>query len=178
MRHWTKVHGLQACITRFFNVYGPRSRTNGTYGAVMGVFFAQYLAKQPLTIVGNGEQKRDFVHVDDVCAALRMLMNARNFPNNETFNIGAGKSVSVKYLASLISDNITFIPKRPGEPDDTVADCSKIIDLCGWEPKKNLAEGVSELMADLSHWKEATVWSATEIAGATESWFRLLERSD
>ena len=110
---------------RLFNVYGPRARTSGTYGAVFGVL-AQKLAKKPFTVVGDGEQTRDFTFVDDVVNAFIEMMDTNI--KNEIFNVGSGKTYSVNTLINLLGSNkIVNIPKRPGEPDCTFADISKIL---------------------------------------------------
>ena len=123
--HWACVYRLSAVSVRLFNVYGPRARTSGTYGAVFGVFLAQLLAGVSLTIVGDGRQRRDFTFVSDVIDAL--LVVAASNSVGEAFNIGSGAPVSVAELvAQLGSPPTVHIPKRPGEPDCTWADISKI----------------------------------------------------
>ena len=98
--HWAKVYDLPAISLRFFNTYGPRSRTSGAYGAVFGVFLAQKLAKKPLTIVGNGNQTRDFVHVYDLVNAI--LKAAKSNRKREIYNVGGGKEIKVNKIAKLI----------------------------------------------------------------------------
>ena len=140
--HWAQVYGLPAVSVRFFNVYGPRARTSGTYGAVFGVFLAQLLARQPLTIVGDGEQTRDFTFVSDVVDAL--LTAAASDKVGEIYNVGSGHPVSVNELVRLLGSPPSVpIPKRPGEPDCTWADISKIRRDLGWEPKVSFADGVA-----------------------------------
>ena len=123
--HWAQVYRLPAVSVRLFNVYGPRARTSGTYGAVFGVFLAQLLAGEPLTIVGDGEQTRDFTFVTDVVDAL--IAVAESDKIGEIYNVGSGQPVSVNELVRLLgSPPSVHIPKRPGEPDCTWADISKI----------------------------------------------------
>ena len=98
--HWAKVYNMPNISLRFFNVYGPRSRTTGAYGAVFGVFLAQKLANKPLTIVGDGNQTRDFVHVFDVTSAI--IKAAEKGKNREIYNVGGGKEVTVNFIASII----------------------------------------------------------------------------
>src|SRR6202050_2567493 len=123
--HWAKVYRLPAVSVRFFNVYGPRARTSGTYGAVFGVFLAQLLAREPLIIVGDGGQTRDFTFVSDVVRAF--LTAAERGRDGAIYNVGSGGTVIVNRLVELIgTDEIVHIPKRPGEPDCTFADTARI----------------------------------------------------
>ena len=117
--HWAKVYRLPALALRFFNVYGPRSRTSGTYGAVFGVFLAQKLAGRPFTVVGDGEQTRDFTYVTDVVDAL--IVAAKSNHLGRTYNVGSGTTVSVNRLVDLLGGDKVHIPKRPGEPECTLS---------------------------------------------------------
>jgi UDP-glucose 4-epimerase len=171
--HWAQVYGMPAVSVRFFNVYGPRVRTSGTYGAVFGVFLAQLLAGQPLTIVGDGTQTRDFTFVSDAVDSLLVAAN-RGRPG-EVYNVGSGKPASVNELVHLLGDPPTLhIPKRPGEPDCTWADISKIQRDLGWQPKVSFAEGVGVMLENIDYWRDAPVWNADSIAEATRDWFRHL----
>jgi UDP-glucose 4-epimerase len=170
--HWAKVYRLPAVSLRFFNVYGPRSRTSGSYGAVFGVFLAQKLAGKPFTVVGDGTQTRDFTFVTDVAEAV--VTAARSDLRQEVFNVGSGKTVSVNKIVDLLGGNKIHIPKRPGEPDSTFADISKIKTLLGWSPKVSIEEGVSELLKNIDYWREAPVWDSGSIAEQTRDWFKYL----
>lgn len=170
--HWCRVYKLPAISLRFFNVFGPRARTNGTYGAVFGVFLSQRHHGLPLTIVGDGTQTRDFTYVTDVVAAL--LASAESTLSGEIFNVGSDGSYSVNELVQLIGGERTYVPKRPGEPDCTFADITKIKTLLGWRPQVTFPEGVKRLLADLGDWKEAPLWTPDTIRGATADWFRYL----
>jgi len=171
--HWAQVYRLPAVSVCFYNVYGPRARTSGTYGAVFGVFLAQLLAGQPLTIVGNGEQTRDFTFVSDVVDAL--LTVAASDKIGQIYNVGSGNPVSVNELVRLLgSPPSVNIPKRPGEPDCTWADISKIRTELGGEPKISCADGVRVMRDNISYWRDAPVWTASRIAEATSDWFRFL----
>jgi UDP-glucose 4-epimerase len=173
--HWAQVYGMPALSLRFFNVYGPRARTSGTYGAVFGVFLAQLLAGQPLTIVGDGEQTRDFTFVTDVVDAL--ITAADSEKAGEVYNVGSGRPVSVNELVrQLGSPPTVYIPKRPGEPDCTWADISKIRRDLGWEPKVNFADGVRVMRDNIDYWRDAPVWTVSRIAEATSDWFRFLDK--
>ena len=173
--HWSQVYGIPAVSLRFFNVYGPRARTGGTYGAVFGVFLAQKLARQPLTIVGDGTQTRDFVFVTDVAEAC--LLAAESDISGEVFNVGAGNPQSVNRLCELIGGPTTHIPKRPSEPDCTWADISKIHGTLGWKPAVSFEEGVAIMLAGAVAWKEAPVWTPDSIAEATKDWFTYLDKT-
>jgi UDP-glucose 4-epimerase len=174
--HWAKVYGLPAVSVRFFNVYGPRSRTSGTYGAVFGVFLAQLLAGKPLTIVGDGEQKRDFTFVSDVVDAL--LTVAESDRVGEVFNVGSGKPISVNELVrQLGSPPVVHVPKRPGEPDCTWADITKIERELSWQPRVGFADGVKLMLQNIDYWRDAPVWTTASIAEATSDWFKFLGRT-
>ncbi|MGO9684899.1 MAG: SDR family oxidoreductase [Beijerinckiaceae bacterium] len=172
--HWAQVYRLPAVSVRFFNVYGPRARTSGTYGAVFGVFLAQLLSSKPLTIVGDGEQTRDFTFISDVIDAL--ITVAESARSGEIYNVGSGAPVSVNELVRLLgSPPSVHIPKRPGEPDCTWADISKIRRDLGWEPKVTFAEGVRIMRENIDYWRDAPVWTVDSIAEATTDWFRFLD---
>lgn len=171
--HWARVYRLPAVSVRFFNVYGPRARTSGTYGAVFGVFLAQMLAGEPLTIVGDGEQTRDFTFVSDAVDALIAVAESNKI--GEIYNVGSGHPVSVNTLVQLLgSPPSVHIPKRPGEPDCTWADISKIRREIGWKPKVSFADGVRQMRENIDYWREAPVWTVEQIAEATSDWFRFL----
>jgi len=170
--HWGQVYDLPAVSLRLFNVYGPRSRTSGTYGAVFGVFLAQKLHGKPLTVVGDGTQTRDFTFVKDVVNAF--VMAAKSDISNEVFNVGSNNSYSVNYLVELIGSEVVHIPKRPGEPDRTFADITKIHQRLGWEAKVSFEEGVNILLENIEYWREAPVWNPETIAEATKDWFEYL----
>ena len=166
--HFAKVYSLPAISTRFFNVFGTRSRTSGTYGAVFGVFLAQKLANQSLTVVGDGTQLRDFTYVTDVVHA--MYLASQSSIVCDVFNIGSGNPQSINYLAELIGGPVTYIPKRPGEPDITHADISKAVQLLGYSPKVSFEDGVDQVLQNIDYWRDAPVWTPSTIAEATEVW--------
>lgn len=172
--HWDRVYGMPAISLRFFNVYGPRSRTSGSYGAVFGVFLAQKLANKPFTVVGDGTQTRDFTFVKDVARAVvdAAISNRRG----EIYNVGSGNSVSVNKIVSLLGGESVFIPKRPGEPDCTFADISKIRNELGWNPMVQIEDGVSEMLENIDYWRHAPVWDPGSIAEQTKDWFRYLSK--
>jgi len=170
--HWGRVYRLPVVSLRYFNVYGPRSRTSGTYGAVFGVFLAQKLHGQPFTVVGDGTQTRDFVFVTDVARA--NLAAAEAECGGEIFNVGTGRPQSVNRLVELLGGAVVHVPKRPGEPDATHADITKIQRGLGWEPKVSFEEGVATILKQIDYWREAPVWTPEKISEATRDWFRYL----
>jgi UDP-glucose 4-epimerase len=170
--HWAKVYGLPAVSLRFFNVFGPRARTSGTYGAVFGVFLAQKKNGKPLTVVGDGTQTRDFTYVSDIVDAL--VAAAESSVSGEIFNVGSGGTYSVNELVELLDSPAIQIPKRPGEPDCTFADITKIKKTLGWMPKVKFSDGVKKMLEVIDHWKDAPVWTPQTIEAATEDWFKYL----
>ena len=171
--HWGKIYKLPVVSLRLFNVYGPRSRTSGAYGAVFGTFLAQKLAGLPFTIVGDGRQKRDFVFVSDVVEAF--IKAAKSDIQREVFNVGTGVPQSVARLAELLGGKVKHIPKRPGEPDKTQADISKIKKDLNWRPKVSFEEGVAIMLKNIDYWNKAPVWTEAKIKKATKEWFKYLK---
>lgn len=171
--NWHKVYKLPVTSLRFFNVYGPRSRTSGTYGAVFGVFLAQKLNGEPFTVVGDGTQTRDFTYVTDVAAAC-VAASEHEAAIGEVMNVGSGGTYSVNRLVELLGGEKIHIPKRPGEPDCTFADTGKIKRLIGWEPQVSFEDGVANMLAHIDYWREAPLWTPDKIAEATKDWFKYL----
>jgi len=171
--HWANVYNLPAISLRFFNAYGPRSRSSGTYGAVFGVFLAQKLAKKPLTIVGNGKQTRDFIYVKDLVEAI--LKAALSNKVKRIYNVASGKEVSVNKIARLIGGSKVNIPQRPGEPDRSCADLSKIKKELKWKPKTKIEKGIKNVLQEINYWKKAPVWTPKKIKKVTKSWNRYLK---
>lgn len=171
--HWAQVYKLPAISLRLFNVFGPRSRTSGTYGAVFGVFLAQLRAGKPLTIVGDGEQTRDFTFVADVVEAF--LKAADSNLCGQIYNVGSSGTYSVNHLVKQLGARETVhIPKRPGEPDCTWADVSRIERELGWKAQISFADGVRIMLDNIDSWKDAPVWTPDTIAEATTDWFKYL----
>jgi UDP-glucose 4-epimerase len=171
--HWAEVYKLPALSLRMFNVYGPRARTSGTYGAVFGVFLAQLLAGEPLTVVGDGEQTRDFTYVSDVVDAFMAAGSSNEI--GRIYNIGSGGTYSINRLVELLgAKNVVHIPKRPGEPDCTFADVNKIERELGWRAKISFERGVDLMLDNIDHWRDAVVWTPDKIAEATKNWFTYL----
>lgn len=170
--HWEQVYKLPALSLRLFNVYGPRARTTGTYGAVFGVFLTQKLNNKPLTVVGDGSQTRDFTYVKDVARAF--LMGAEASISGEIFNIGSGDHYSVNRIVELLKHDSINIPKRPGEPDATFADVSKIEKKLGFKAKTSFEEGVATLLEKINDFQDAPLWEENSIKEATKTWFEYL----
>jgi len=170
--HWAQVYKMPCVSMRLFNVYGPRSRTSGAYGAVFGVFLAQKLAGKPFTVVGDGGQTRDFTFVTDVVEAF--VRAAESDLEGEVLNVGSGETRSINLLVSLLGGDVEYIPKRPGEPDCTFADTQKIRDLLGWQPAFNLEKGVEIMLESIQQWSDAPVWDEESISKATKDWFKYL----
>ncbi|MDB3920191.1 GDP-mannose 4,6-dehydratase [Candidatus Pelagibacter sp.] len=171
--HWSKLYNLKAISLRFFNVYGTRSRTSGTYGAMFGVFLAQKIAKKPYTIVGDGSQTRDFTYVSDVVDAI--IKSWKSNVKDEIFNVGSGKTISVNKIVSILGGKKVFIPKRPGEPDSTFADMKKIKKILKWKPKISIEQGIKIILAEINYWKKAPVWTPKNISIETRDWFKYIK---
>jgi UDP-glucose 4-epimerase len=173
--HWHQIYQMPCVSLRFFNVYGPRSRTTGSYGAVFGVFLAQKLAGKPFTVVGDGTQTRDFTFVSDVVDAL--VRAAESDLAGTIFNVGSGNTYSVNQLVSLFGGEVVYVPKRPGEPDCTFADITKIQTFLHWQPQVRFEDGVRTMLEHIDLWREAPVWEQHSIAEATSDWFKYLGKT-
>lgn len=172
--NWHRIYKLPVVSLRLFNVFGPRSRTTGTYGAVFGVFLAQKLAGKPFTVVGNGEQTRDFTYVTDVVDAF--VKAAESDVSGDIFNVGSGGTYSVNRLVQLLGGEVAYVPKRPGEPDCTFADTSKICRALDWKPQVSFEQGVSNMLNHIEMWRQAPVWDTESVQEATRDWFKYLAR--
>jgi UDP-glucose 4-epimerase len=173
LMHWHAVYNLPVTSLRLFNVYGPRARTSGTYGAVFGVFLAQKLAGKPFTLVGDGTQTRDFTYVTDVVKAF--LAAAKSSKYGMIFNVGSGNTYSINQVIELLDGPVVNLPKRPGEPDITFADINSIRAELGWNPEVSLEAGIKVLKECINDWDDAPVWDVESIKAATKSWFNYLK---
>jgi UDP-glucose 4-epimerase len=144
---YSELYGLETASLRYFNVYGPGESEFGEYTTVVKKFLQQQAADQPLTIVGDGEQRRDFTHVYDIVEANIAAMNYQGELKGEIFNIGAGHNYSVNGVAKLISDSHQYLPARPGEARETLADNSKARKVLGWAPKLKLEDYIAESLS-------------------------------
>ena len=153
----TKIAGEDLCVLynnfyelptislRYFNVYGDRSPTSGPYAPVLGLFIDAFNNKKPMTIVGDGSQSRDFIHVNDVVEAnifAAITENKKTF--GQTFNVGSGKNYSIISIAKMIGCDYNFIDPRPGEAKDTLSNNEKISNLLGWKPSKDIIDYIKE----------------------------------
>ena len=172
--HWGQVYRLPVISIRMFNVYGPRVRTTGAYGAVFGVFLAQKLHGKPFTVVGDGSQRRDFVYVTDVARAY--LMAAESAESGQIFNLGAGDPQTINRLIELMGGDVVHVPKRPGEPDCTWADVGRIRRALGWKPEVSFPDGVAAMLGQIEEWRAAPLWTPEKIEAATRTWFEHLAR--
>ena len=172
--HWHNIYKLPVVSLRLFNVYGPRARTGGTYGAVFGVFLAQKYHNMPFTVVGDGTQTRDFTFVTDIVDGLYRA--AQSLIQGEIMNLGSGDTYSVNRLVELLGGEVIYVPKRPGEPDCTFADISKAKRLLKYKPKVTFEEGVAIMLDHIDHWKDAPVWTPSKIKKATKDWFLYLSK--
>ena len=121
----------------------------------------------------SGSQERDFVYVSDVARAFRLVAENENALG--VFNVGKGKSDKVIDIAKLISSDLQFIPKRPGEPTITLADITRITTIVGWKPEVGIEEGVNKLLENSDDWRKAPLWDASSIEVATANWFKYLK---
>ena len=171
--HYGNLYGLKILSLRLFNVYGTKSRTSGTYGAMFGVFLKQKIKNYPLTVVGDGNQKRDFTYVSDVVAAFAKGLNYNC--KEKILNIGTGKPIKVNTIVSILKSKKIHIPKRPGEPSTTHADISLVKRELGWKPKIGIEKGINLLLKDLNYWTKAPLWTTQKIKIATQDWFKFLK---
>jgi UDP-glucose 4-epimerase len=174
--HWHRVYRLPVNSIRIFNAYGTRVKTNGAYGAVFGVFFKQKLSNKPFTVIGDGSQKRDFLYVTDVASAFLAAATAEKV--GEIYNLGAGNPQSINYLVELLGGEVIYIPKRPGEPDCTFADITKITNQLHWKPMMSFEQGVKLMVSEINCWRDAPLWEPASIEKATRSWFKYLEKKE
>ena len=141
---YNDLFGVKTVIFRYFNVYGHREPLKGPYAPVVGLFLRQHRAGQPLTIVPDGTQRRDFTHVEDVVQANLLAMEVDHEHYGEVFNVGTGTNHSVLELAAMISDNTVEVEPRIGEAYITLANNQKIRDVLGWAPTKHIGDYVKE----------------------------------
>lgn len=142
MRNFYDLHGVKSVILRYFNVFGERAPAFGQYALVTSIFLKQKLQGLPLTVVGDGTQKRDFIYVKDVVSANIACMKNIDAINHDVFNVGSETEVSIIDLAKKISNDITYIPKRPGEAVNNLCSSKKLQSKTGWKPKTYILEWI------------------------------------
>ena len=143
---YSEVYNLNTTICRFYNVYGPHHIKSGTYATVIGIFENQYLNNKPLTIVGDGEQRRDFTHIDDIVDGLISCVGKNH--KGEIFELGSGVNYSINELAKMFNCKTKYIPQRPGEYDVTLCDYSKAEKQLGYKPKGDLKDYVKKWLEE------------------------------
>lgn len=163
-----KIYSINVSSVCIFNAYGRRFKTSGAYGSVIGVFLRQALSGSPLTIVGSGDQTRDFVHVRDVAKAFHLVALYGKSLNR--YNVGSGEPVSISQLAQVISKDMIYIPERGGEAQNTQADISKIKRDTEWEPKIDFITGCKEMLEHIEEWRDAPLWTAETIKEEVKTW--------
>jgi UDP-glucose 4-epimerase len=168
--HYSRIYNMNALSLRLFNVYGTRSRTSGTYGAVFGVFLKQKIESKPLTVVGDGNQKRDFTYVSDIVEAFYRCLFYKGKIN--IFNIGTGKPQSVNKIVRILNCKKIKIPKRPGEPEITHANIKLVKKELNWSAKITIDKGIGLILKELQYWKKAPLWTPSKIKKATVEWFK------
>jgi UDP-glucose 4-epimerase len=147
---YTQLYGLPTVIFRYFNVYGERQPLKGQYAPVIGIFLRQYFAGEPLTIVGDGEQRRDFTYVGDVVSAniMAATQNVDISSFGQVYNIGTGKNYSVNEVAKMISDNTINIQSRIGETKISIANNKKFKKTFGWKPTMKLENWINGCLTE------------------------------
>ena len=141
---YANEHKMPNISFRFFNVYGPRLSTSGQYSAVIGNFLTQTKSKKALTIVGDGKQTRDFIHVDDLADAFIKVIKSKLV--NKIYNLGSGKSTSINTVAKIFKGKRRHIAIRPGEPRTSLANITKLKKDINWKPKISIQSGIKKLL--------------------------------
>jgi len=141
---YTDLYGLNTIIFRYFNVFGERAPRKGQYAPVTGIFLRQKAAGEPLTIVGDGEQRRDYIYVKDVANAnvMAAISNPDDDAYGQVYNVGSGKNYSVNEIASFISDDTINIPPRIGEAKNSLANIDKIKKTFAWKPEVDVEQWI------------------------------------
>ena len=148
---YSKVYSLPTAICRFYNVYGPHQLESGTYATLIGIFEKQYREGKPLIVTGNGEQRRDFTHIEDIVDGIIRCGENIEKVNGEIFELGTGKNYSIIEITEFFNQTeVEYIPARDGEYDVTLADYSKANNILGWNPTKSLKEYIENVIDDKS----------------------------
>ncbi len=171
--HWARVYGLEVNSLRLFTAYGPRMRKSDALGPVLNIFLAQRAHGEPLTIVGDGTQGRDFVHARDVAEVFYLAAAAGM--HGQIWNVGSGETQTIDHIADLIGGPTVRIPERHGDPHTARADIFKLQRDLGWTPRVSFEDGLAELLADTAAWRDAPVWLPDVMQRETAQWQALLE---
>jgi nucleoside-diphosphate-sugar epimerase len=139
-----RLFGLPVTILRYFNVYGPRQPETGAYALVLGIFLRKYFDGKTLEIHGDGKQRRDFIHVQDVADANIAAFKLKR--HGQTYNVGSGSNIAINELADMISPNQVHVPRRAGDAEVTLADISRIVSETGWQPQVTFEDGLKDLI--------------------------------
>jgi UDP-glucose 4-epimerase len=169
------IYGIKVNSIRIFNAYGRRVRSTSTYGAVLGVFIKQLISNAPLTIVGDGEQSRDFIHARDVADAFIKAVNS-DFAGR-VWNVGCGEPITINKLAEILGGDRIYIPDRPGEPRITMANIDRVHRELGWSPTVSFEGAVAEIISHGEEWIDAPLWDASSINEATKIWFKYFTKN-
>ena len=143
---YQKHFNLQSSVVRFYNVYGPHQLTEGEYCTVVGIFENQYENKEPLTITGDGFQRRDFTHVDDIVDGL--ILTSENETCWDEIELGRGENQSINELADMFNHKTKYIDERPGEARETLCDISNAHREIGYEPEVDLEDYISGVIGE------------------------------
>jgi UDP-glucose 4-epimerase len=148
---YSNIYNLPTTICRFYNVYGPHQLESGTYATVIGIFQKQYREKKTLTVTGEGLQRRDFTHIDDIVDGIVKCGEQIDQSNGKIFELGRGVNHSIIEVTKMFGDvEIEYLPARPGEYDVTLADYSKAKELLGWHPVRNLDDYIAGIIKGTS----------------------------
>ena len=145
---FSQVYKIETVSLRYFNVYGERQNIDGAYALVMGIFAHQRLNGRPMTIRGDGEQKRDFTYVGDVVNANILASQSKKVGKGEVINIGNGDNRSINQIADMIGGERTYIDPVI-EPKETLADNSLAKELLDWEPTQKIEDWVPIYKKDI-----------------------------
>jgi nucleoside-diphosphate-sugar epimerase len=145
---YSEIYDLPTSICRFYNVYGPHHLTGGEYCTVIGIFEKQYENREALTVTGDGEQKRDFTHVDDIVDGLMRCSEHFTF-KGEIFELGYGDNFSINVIADSFDGDKKYIDARPGEACDTLCSDKKAHELLGWKPTRNILDYIEDFKNEI-----------------------------
>ena len=140
---YSRIYDLPTSICRFYNVYGPHHLTEGEYCTVIGIFETQYQSGEALTVTGDGEQRRDFTHVEDIVDGLMRCSEHFTF-KGEIFELGYGENFSINVIADSFDGDKKYIDARPGEACDTLCTDKKAHKLLGWKPKNSILDYIED----------------------------------